>query len=94
MEKGLPARLHTTDVLEKFFAMFDETLERRTERMFCLAMKIDKGMKKLGMNKKEFALKMKVQPSVISKWLSGTHNFTVETLFDIESVIKIRLINS
>jgi len=31
--------------------------------------------------------------SEISKWLSGTHNFNSDTLFDIERILNIKLIN-
>ena len=32
-------------------------------------------------------------PSVITKWLSGTHNFTIETLVEIENALGISLLN-
>ena len=35
----------------------------------------------------------KDNPSIITKWLSGTHNFTVETLIDLEKALDIRLID-
>ena len=31
--------------------------------------------------------------SIISRWLSGTHNFTIDTLCDIERVLDINIIN-
>ena len=41
----------------------------------------------------EFAASMKKSQSEISKWLSGQHNFTVETLFDIEDKLEFRIID-
>ncbi len=32
--------------------------------------------------------------SEISRWLSGTHNFTTETLWEIERVLNIQLLTS
>lgn len=32
-------------------------------------------------------------PSLVSKWLSGTHNFTIDTLTDIQRVLGIRLLD-
>lgn len=49
-----------------------------------LAEKIENRMRECGLTKKEFAKVMDVQPSIITRWLSGKHNFTVETIFDIE----------
>ncbi|HZV70655.1 MAG TPA: helix-turn-helix transcriptional regulator [Saprospiraceae bacterium] len=35
----------------------------------------------------------KDNPSVITKWLSGTHNFTTETLVEISKALGISLLN-
>jgi len=45
-----------------------------------------------GMEKKQFAQKVGRKPSEITKWLSGTHNFTLYTLTDIEQVLNIKLV--
>ena len=45
-------------------------------------------MKSCGLTKKEFAKAMDVQPSIVTRWLSGKHNFTVETIFDIEQKLN------
>ena len=39
----------------------------------------------------EFAKKMDKQPSEISKWVSGTHNFTIDTLMDISFHLGIEI---
>lgn len=49
----------------------------------------DKGWKNLDLAK---ALDLK-SPSLVSKWLSGTHNFTIDTLVDIQRVLDIRLLD-
>ena len=33
------------------------------------------------------------RPSEISKWLKGDHNFTTSTLFDIEDVLDIHIMD-
>ena len=58
-----------------------------------LAKRIKDALDKKDWNNKTFALKMKQEPSVITKWLSGTHNFTTDTLWDIEKALGICLIN-
>jgi transcriptional regulator with XRE-family HTH domain len=68
-----------------------EELER-TEKRMLLAARIDKAIKAKGWKKKDFAEAMSKTPSEITKWLSGTHNFTSDTLFDIERVLNICLI--
>jgi transcriptional regulator with XRE-family HTH domain len=49
-----------------------------------LAARIDDARKAKGWSQHEFAEQMGKNPSEISKWLSGTHNFTSDTLWDIE----------
>jgi transcriptional regulator with XRE-family HTH domain len=65
----------------------------RTEKRMLLAARIDDEIKNKGWKKKDFAAALVKTPSEITKWLSGTHNFTSDTLFDIERVLNIKLIN-
>lgn len=57
-----------------------------------LALKIEEAIKEKGLTRQSFALKMEVQPSIVTRWLSGSHNFTLATLFDIEDKLGIKLI--
>ncbi|MGN1220580.1 MAG: multiprotein-bridging factor 1 family protein, partial [Candidatus Cryptobacteroides sp.] len=45
-------------------------------------------LKASGMSRKEFALKMGRQPSEVTKWLSGKHNFTSDLLAEISVVLS------
>jgi len=58
-----------------------------------LANKIKNKIKDRGLSRQEFAKLMNVQPSIITRWLSGNHNFTVETLFDIERQLNLQIID-
>ena len=58
-----------------------------------LAARIQDALDSNGMKKKDLAKNLKKQPSEITKWLSGTHNFTTETLWDLEDVLEIRLVD-
>lgn len=46
------------------------------------------------MNRIEFAKIMGVQPSVVTRWLSGQHNFTLWTLCQIEAKLGERVIDT
>lgn len=63
-----------------------------TEKKMLLAARLDEAIKAKGWRKNEFAKAIGKKPSEISKWLSGTHNFTTDTLFEIERVLNINLI--
>ncbi len=78
-----------TDLLSEISVEEQETTDKR----MMLASRIDEAIKAKGWKKKDFAAAMNKLPSEISKWLSGTHNFNSDTLFDIENVLGIKLIN-
>lgn len=63
----------------------------RTEKRMLLAIRIDEAIKIKGWKKQDFAKAIGKKASEISKWLSGTHNFTADTLFDIERILDIHL---
>lgn len=80
--------------------LFDDLLNEidlkeaaRIEKRMLLAQKISEALESKHLLKGEFAKIMGVQPSVITKWLSGTHNFTSDTLSDIEEVLDIDLLS-
>ena len=79
-------------ILERLEAKSSDSYEKVASRMR-LALKIAHAIEKSGMSKKEFAHRLDKQPSEISKWLSGTHNFTMDTLNDISRVLNIRLVD-
>ena len=62
-----------------------------TEKRMLLAARIDDAIKIKGWRKQDFAKAIGKKPSEISKWLRGTHNFTADTLFDIERILDIHL---
>ena len=80
-------------ILENLLAEITEEEQKKTDKKMLLAVKIDEAIKAKGWKKKNFAQAMNKRPSEISKWLSGTHNFTIETLFDIEDILNISIFN-
>ena len=86
------AKIYSSSILDEIYdSITPDEFEKVGKRML-LATRIDDGIIAKAWKKSDFAKAMKKQPSVISKWLSGTHNFTVDTLFDIEAVLNIKLI--
>lgn len=86
---------------EKSKSLIDEILdtispleEKRIKQKMFLAAKIEDAMIAKGWNKIQFLKAIgKKNPSIITKWFSGTHNFTYDTLFEIQEVLDITLIN-
>lgn len=67
---------------------------RRIETRMLLAAKIDDAMKANGWKKKDLMLAMgKTNQSEITRWLSGTHNFTSDLLSDLGRVLNTNFFN-
>lgn len=54
---------------------------------------IEEYLKQRGMSQKDLAEKMNKRLSEISKWMRGTHNFTIYTLYDIAKVLDVRVVD-
>jgi transcriptional regulator with XRE-family HTH domain len=68
--------------------------QAKTDAKMLLAAKIADAMQAKGWNNKRLMQAMgKSNPSEITRWLSGTQNFTVETLVDLERVLEIKLLD-
>lgn len=89
-EKG--ARKYTSKTIHKVLEKVAPKEQRRTEQQMLLAAKIADAIEAKGWSRKEFAERLDKHPSEVTKWLSGTHNFTANTLFDIQEELGIKLI--
>jgi len=66
----------------------------RIENRMLLAAKIDDAMKAKGWKKKDLMLAMgKKHQSEVTRWLSGTHNFTCDLLTDLGKVLTTDFLN-
>jgi transcriptional regulator with XRE-family HTH domain len=83
------------DLLSELLGNITPEEQAKTDKKMILATKIANAIKAKGLNKSEFTTLMgKDHQSEISRWLSGTHNFTTDTLLDIEQVLSIQLIDT
>lgn len=63
------------------------------QKLKLLAEKLIHRLDYLGINRQEFAEYLNVNPSNVTKYLSGSHNFTLKTLIQIEEVLGISLLD-
>jgi transcriptional regulator with XRE-family HTH domain len=87
-------KLNHIDLLDKLMSEITPKEQARTDQRMLLAAKIDDARIAQDLSKGEFANLMGKKPSEISRWLSGTHNFTSDTLSDIQEVLGIRLLDT
>ena len=83
-----------SSIINRILNSITEEESQRTRKRMALAMKIDEAIKAKGWKNKDLAKALNINNmSIISRWLSGTHNFTIDTLCDIERVLEINIVN-
>ena len=83
-----------TNVIDELLGKITPEEQAKTDAKMLLAAKIADAMEAKGWKNKDLLKAMgKSNPSEITKWLSGTHNFTVETLVELENVLNVKLLN-
>lgn len=89
------AEEYNSSLIDEIFESISPKEENRIKSKMLLAAKIEDAMKAKGWNRAKL-LKATGQKnaSVATKWFSGTHNFTHDTLFDIQEALGIDLLNT
>lgn len=81
-------------ILASLLSEIDPLEQAKTDAKMELAAKIAQAMEAKKWKKKDLLQAVgKDNPSIITKWLSGTHNFTIETLVELEKALSIQLIH-
>lgn len=63
------------------------------ELSFAIASRIDEVLKRRGMTQRELAQRLGKRESEVSKWLTGRHNFTTNTIARISMALEAPIIN-
>lgn len=85
-------RKHTSPILRRVIENIDPLEREQSHERMAMSVRIGDALKKKSISKGEFAALMNKSPSEISKWLSGRHNFTLDTLTAIQNKLGIRLL--
>ena len=83
MMQNNKAKKVSSPLIQKILAGANPLQKIQNNNRIALACRIDDLIKANGYSNSTFAKKLGKQPSVITKWLSGTHNFTMDTLDEI-----------
>ena len=92
MNKHNKPKIHTTEFLDDFFSEISKMELKETSSRMKLASVIEDAMKAKDISKSQLAKLMNQNNSVITKWLSGTHNFTSDTLEQIGETLDVDLL--
>jgi len=84
-----PARKYSSPLIKKILSEIPPIMELQVHTKMTLAARLDDIITARGWSNGEFAKKVNKNPSEISKWLSGTHNFTIDTLAEIALALNM-----
>ena len=85
--------MKTSDLFQKALSEVPDELKIQIDLSFAIADKIAGILKERGMSQKDFARMVGKTETEVSRWLGGTHNFTLKTIAKISSVLDCNLIN-
>ena len=83
--------MNTNQLFNECIKNIPNNLSEKLDMSFHISDKIDLYLKENNMSKKDLAQKMNKRTSEITKWLSGTHNFNIYTLYDIASTLNVKV---
>lgn len=86
---------YTSDLVNNLLSHISPAEQDQIDHKMKMAAKIHAGLKAKGWKSLDLARELHLKsPSLVSKWLSGTHNFTMDTLVDIQRVLGISLLDA
>lgn len=77
---------------KEFFDDLNPEIEKFVNKSVEISDRIEEILKKKNISQRELADKLGKSESEISKWLSGTHNFTIKSIAKIESVLEDEIV--
>ena len=72
------------NIFDRLLKTIPEAAQKESSISFRIAQRIDFLMRKKYLSKSDLARGLSKEPAQISRWMSGTHNFTVKTMAELE----------
>jgi len=91
MNKTTKARKYSSSKLQELLDEITSLEMEQTKVKMQLAARIEDLMRAKGWNKSQFAEKVGKNPSEITKWFSGSQNFTIDVLTEIAFALGVEL---
>lgn len=89
MKNAKRAKKYASPLVAQLLRDMDPVERHQAETKMMVAAKLDEIIQERGWAKSAFAEKLNKNPSEITKWLSGTHNFTLDTLAEIGAALNL-----
>ena len=81
-----------SSIIEVRRAKVSPEVRRRVDLSFLIVDRIQGILEEKGLKQKDLANMLGKKESEISKWMRGTHNFTIETISSIENVLNVPIL--
>lgn len=82
----------TAQLFDECFATVQNDVKMELDMSFALADKIDMILREKNISQKQLAKKMGKTEAEVSRWLGGTHNFTLRTIAKISDALGVTLL--
>ena len=79
--------MRKSSIIEERRRKVNPEARRMIDLSFRIVDRIHEILEEKGLKQKDLALRLGKNESEISKWMCGTHNFTIDTLVSIENVL-------
>ena len=83
----------TAQLFDECLASVSNDVKMELDMSFAIADKIDMILREKNISQKQLAKKMGKTEAEVSRWLGGTHNFTLRTIAKISDALGVRLVN-
>ena len=82
----------TAQLFDECLATVKNDVKMELDMSFALADKIDMILREKNISQKQLAKKMGKTEAEVSRWLGGTHNFTLRTIEKISDALGVKLL--
>ena len=80
-------------ILDDILSNIPTRIQKEVDMLYAIASRINEILSRKGWNQADLAKAMGKKEAEISKWLSGSHNFTISTIARIETVLEEDIIS-
>lgn len=84
--------MKTNKLFDELLSQVPKEIMEEVSLSFDIAKRISLLLKQKGMTQSDLASKMGKSEGLVSRWLSGTHNFTIQTLAEIATALNAPIV--
>jgi ribosome-binding protein aMBF1 (putative translation factor) len=93
MKNKINKNINDNQFFDNFLKAIPEQTKRSARISLDIASQINSILKRKNITQRDLASQLNKKESEISKWLSGSHNFTIKTLASIETILGEEIIS-